>query len=207
MGTAIADNPSLNCRLEGVGGYGGKGLEGQPRPVIIDPSLKWSFLPRPGFSTTSTKPEKWKLLKLVKEGRGKAPWIVTAVPVWARRGANSEIERLGGKFIYVKEIEGGERGKMDWKDILAALAAEGIKSVMIEGGASVINALLQPKYFEVIDSVIVTIAPVWLGQGGVVVSPERRLDEDGNAIAALRLKEVQWKQFGEDVVMCGKVKG
>lgn len=204
MGTAIADNPSLNCRLEGVGGYGGEGLEGQPRPIIIDPHLKWDFL-LPSEASTGT--EKCKLLKLVNEGRGKAPWVVTTVPVCARRRENSEFERIGGKFIYVKEIEGPAGGKMDWKDILAALAAEGIKSVMIEGGGSVVNALLQPKYFDVIDSVIVTIAPVWLGQGGVVVSPERRLDEDGNAMAALRLKDVQWKQFGEDVVMCGKIKG
>src|SRR4051812_7789929 len=37
VGTAIADDPGLNCRLHGVGGYGGQGLEGQPRPLILDP--------------------------------------------------------------------------------------------------------------------------------------------------------------------------
>ena len=26
VGTAVADNPSLNCRLDGVGGYGGDGV-------------------------------------------------------------------------------------------------------------------------------------------------------------------------------------
>jgi 2,5-diamino-6-(ribosylamino)-4(3H)-pyrimidinone 5'-phosphate reductase len=72
---------------------------------------------------------------------------------------------------------------------------------MIEGGAGVINSLLQPEYFEVIDSVIVTIAPVWLGQGGVVVSPARSDERK----AAVRLADVSWKQFGQDVVMCGKI--
>ena len=43
VGTAVADNPSLNCRLEGVGGYGGRNLEGQPRPVVVDPTARWDF--------------------------------------------------------------------------------------------------------------------------------------------------------------------
>lgn len=30
VGTVLADNPSLNCRLEGVGGYGGKPPAGSP---------------------------------------------------------------------------------------------------------------------------------------------------------------------------------
>ncbi|EHK99335.1 putative 5-amino-6-(5-phosphoribosylamino)uracil reductase [Glarea lozoyensis 74030] len=41
VGTAVADNPSLNCRIEGVGGYGGEGLEGQPRPIVLDPRARW----------------------------------------------------------------------------------------------------------------------------------------------------------------------
>ena len=33
------------------------------------------------------------------------------------------------------------RHRLDWKDILEALSAEGLKSVMIEGGGDVINNL------------------------------------------------------------------
>jgi len=50
------------------------------------------------------------------------------------------------------------------------------------------------------------VAPVWLGQGGVVVSPPRRKDRNDEPVAALRLKEAKWQQMGEDVVLCGKVK-
>lgn len=191
-GTAIADNPSLNCRLEGVGGYGGVGLDGQPRPVVVDPQLRWDF-----------EKDGCKLLELVKEGRGKAPWIVTSlssndIPPEKRRC----LESVGGSFLHFSPsvlTDGSSR--IRWTDILRVLKSEGIESVMIEGGGSVINALLQQEYFEVIDSVIVTIAPVWLGQGGVVVSPVR---SDAQK-AALRLRDVQWKQFGQDVVMCGRV--
>lgn len=188
-GTAIADNPSLNCRLEGVGGYGAEGLEGQPRPVVLDLGMRWEF-ERQGC----------KLVELVREGRGRAPWIVTSleegeISVEKRR----LLDEIGGKILTVKARE--VDGRVDWKDVLRRLKSEGIESVMIEGGGSVINGLLQEEYFEVIDSVIVTIAPVWLGQGAVTVSPKR----SDVTKAALKLKDVAWKQYGQDVVMCGRI--
>lgn len=191
VGTAIADNPGLNCRIEGVGGYGSDGLDGQPRPIIIDPHARWEFT------------EDHKIFNLARQGKGRAPYIITTL-------ANPPAERAailksaGGKFVTLAPAEGSST-KLEWRDILQALKAEGLRSVMIEGGAAVINALLVPEYFSVIDSVIVTIAPTWLGQGGVVVSPPRRT-EDGRAITAARLRHVQWHPFGEDVVLCGDFK-
>jgi hypothetical protein len=74
-----------------------------------------------------------------------------------------------------------------------------------EGRGGVINSLLEPSFQQLIDSVIVTVAPTWLGEGGVVVSPKRRI-ENGKAIAASRLTSVAWQPFGEDVVLCGRIK-
>jgi 2,5-diamino-6-(ribosylamino)-4(3H)-pyrimidinone 5'-phosphate reductase len=194
VGTAVADNPTLNCRIEGVGGYGGKGLEGQPRPVIIDPTARWDFS------------EKSKMFTLASEGRARAPYIITGLenPPTDKKAI---LDRYGGKFITLKPstTDTGDH-RIDWKDILRALAAEGLTSVMIEGGRAVINSLLLPQYLPDISSVIITIAPTWLGEGGAVVSPPRRLDESGNPIAAVRLRAVEWHPFGEDVVLCGKVK-
>lgn len=191
VGTAVADNPSLNCRMEGVGGYGSGGLEGQPRPIVIDPQARWNFT------------ENHKILQLAKEGRGRAPYIITTV-----RAPPVEkqviLERAGGKFIALAPAEGGS-SKLGWKQILKAIRAEGLRSVMIEGGAAVINSLLVPECFSVISSVIVTIAPTWLGEGGVVVSPPRRI-ENGEAFSAARLRHVRWHPFGEDVVLCGDFK-
>jgi 2,5-diamino-6-(ribosylamino)-4(3H)-pyrimidinone 5'-phosphate reductase len=79
--------------------------------------------------------------------------------------------------------------------------------VMVEGGADVINELLKPQYADLVDAVIITIAPTWLGRGGVVVSPERRVDGSGNAVNAARLERTVWTQMGEDVVLCGKLAG
>ncbi|KAL4925925.1 RibD family protein [Aspergillus undulatus] len=196
VGTAVADNPGLNCRIAGVGGYGGEGLQGQPRPIVLDPSARWEFNADA------------KILGLSKEGRGRAPWVVIRAGVVVPEERRKVLEGYGGKFISldlnVTEARGEGKG-FDWTDLLRLLRKEGLKSVMIEGGGSVINSLLEPRFQGLIDSVIVTIAPTWLGQGGVVVSPRRRFDERGSAIAASRLKDVKWHPFGEDVVLCGRI--
>lgn len=199
VGTAVADNPSLNCRIEGVGGYGGKGLEAQPRPIVVDPDVRWDFAPSGGQLA--------KVLQLAKEGKGRAPWIVIShqedFPIRKKR----ILEELGGKFIVVKPtILSQGRRMLDWEDVFHALGDEGVRSVMVEGGGAVINTLLRPEYARLVSSVIVTIAPAWLGKGGVVVSPERPADPRWGSAPAVRLKDIAWHPFGEDVVLCGTIK-
>jgi 2,5-diamino-6-(ribosylamino)-4(3H)-pyrimidinone 5'-phosphate reductase len=194
VGTAVADDPGLNCRIAGVGGYGNEGLNGQPRPVVIDPSARWDF------SNDS------KLFQLCREGRGRAPWIVTAL-AQPPPEKQALLEKYGGRFISL-EIPKSEAGRhqINWHDLLVTLKSNGLLSVMVEGGGQVINSLLSPSHMSLLNSVIVTIAPTWLGQGGVVVSPARRFDDGGNVISAARLTNVKWYPFGEDVVLCGRIK-
>lgn len=228
VGTAIADDPGLNCRIEGAGGYEVQpevsSVETkdenhldptqtetirqqqdslhQPRPIIIDPNARWE--PR----------ESSKIIELVKQGKGKAPFVITSKSLTPPpEEARNLLEKYGGKYITLDTIpsdnDGATHRHFDWNLILNVLATqENIKSIMIEGGGSIINSLLsEQRYTALIDSVIVTIAPTWLGQGGVVVSPERRVDEHGHAIPASRLTDVKWYPFGEDVVLCGRIKG
>ncbi|KAF2091584.1 bacterial bifunctional deaminase-reductase [Saccharata proteae CBS 121410] len=197
VGTAEADDPSLNCRIEGVGGYGGEGLAGQPRPVVVDPAQRWVFAgTEKGFA---------KCLRLALAGQGLAPWVVVAEETGVDEGRRMVLEETcGGKIVRVRTREDG---KMAWRDVLAKLREEGMESVMVEGGAGVINRLLEPDNLELVNSVIVTIAPTWLGQGGVVVSPARRVDGDEKPLAAARLEHVRWLPMEEDVVLCGKLMG
>jgi 2,5-diamino-6-(ribosylamino)-4(3H)-pyrimidinone 5'-phosphate reductase len=187
-GTAIADNPSLNCRLEGVGGYGGHGLTGQPKPVVVDPHGRWQF------------GEESKVMKLAKEGKGRAPYIVTCVePSEYQRGI---LEGLGGEFLVLGlSPEDVNAAGSSWHIILEALSHRGIQSVMIEGGGFVINDILGPgPAYSLVDSIIVTIAPTWLGRGGVQVYP----DGGSERLPMTRLKDTRWVPLGDDVVLCGR---
>jgi 2,5-diamino-6-(ribosylamino)-4(3H)-pyrimidinone 5'-phosphate reductase len=193
VGTAIADDPGLNCRLNGVGGYGGQGLEGQPRPLILDPHCRWEFT------------ENSKVLQLAREGKGLAPFILSSPGVSPSREQRQLLERHGGMYIEIAKTVSSlpEYKPQDiWGDVLRILAAGNIKSVMIEGGGQVINSLLEAKESHFVDSVIVTIAPTWLGRGGVVVSPERT---QGVSLPVTRLSDVAWQPLGEDVVLCGRI--
>lgn len=178
VGTAVADDPALNCRI--VGGA-------QPRPVVLDPRGRW------GVGSEA------KVLVAAREGRGAAPVVVVGEE--ATVGYEGVLEAAGGKILRVG-VDG--EGRFRWNEVLEALGKEGIRSIMVEGGGCVINSLLDPANHDLIDSVIVTIAPTWLGKGGVVVSPER-VHEGGNAIPAARLSDVAWHPLGEDVVLCGRL--
>jgi 2,5-diamino-6-(ribosylamino)-4(3H)-pyrimidinone 5'-phosphate reductase len=136
-------------------------------------------------------------MRLAKERRGRAPWIVTSTPVLAEKA--DSLQGLGGGLLHL------DASPIDWRDMLQNLGMLGFQSVMIEGGGTVINDLLSPQCFDLVDSVIVTIAPTWLGKGGVQVCPEQRI-ENGVRLPVARLKDVKWVPLGEDVVLCGRPK-
>ncbi|KAI1142306.1 dihydrofolate reductase [Hypoxylon sp. FL0543] len=223
VGTAIADDPGLNCRLvtecpdletspdastAGVGALLGLAslsscesaakkmrhtyTSHQPRPIVIDPNLRWNF-------TAESK-----VMRLARVGRGQAPYIITRVsnPPMEQKKL---LEELGGKFIAVADGAAKESKRFNWNTILDIIRNQGLRSVMVEGGGEVINSLLSQDNTGLVDSVIVTIAPTWLGQGSVFVSPPRRNSADGTPKAAARLTDTTWIPLGEDVVLCGKI--
>ncbi|MCJ1430984.1 2,5-diamino-6-(ribosylamino)-4(3H)-pyrimidinone 5'-phosphate reductase [Xylographa pallens] len=191
VGTALADNPTLNARLPSAGGYGGLGWDGQPRPIVIDPSARWVLTPQSA------------ILQAVAAGRARAPWVIIAPGCSIAPARLELLKHYGGKYLGLPDIEKGYR--LSWEAIFRALAAEGICSVMVEGGGVVVNELLQPEYARFVSSVVVTVAPTYLGTGGVVVCPTRNVDVMGRPKPVVRFRDVRWEQVGEDVVMCGKL--
>ena len=137
-------------------------------------------------------------MKLAREGKGKAPWIFTMAPI--DEGRRKVLESVGGEVIVAGAQPSTRR--LSWGYILDELERRDIESVMIEGGGGVINELLSPRNVRFVDTVIVTIAPVWLGKGGVQVCPNERL-EGGAKLPVARLKDVKWVPLGDDVVLCG----
>ncbi|KAF4964864.1 hypothetical protein FSARC_7255 [Fusarium sarcochroum] len=188
VSTLLADSPALNCRISGAAS--------QPRPIIVDPHLRWA----PSHAD--------KVLEVARLGNGLAPFVLTGVDPQRLPAANvAVLEQHGGKYIHVPAAPSGpnDRMRFDWRNVFNALLQEDLSSVMVEGGGKIINSLLDPSFHDLVDSVIVTIAPTWLGQGGVVVSPDRLQDSTGVPIPAARLSDVSWHPFGEDVVLCGKL--
>lgn len=192
VGTVLADNPGLNCRLEGAGGFGGLGRMWQPRPVVIDPTGRWPVQPE------------CRMLRTAVEGKGKAPWVVVSPGAQIHPQKLMMLKGYGGDFLRI--VEYNQNWRLRWEAILRALASEGIKSVMIEGGGTVLSELLNPEYTEFIDTIIVTVAPTYLGSGGVGVSPNSKRDDEGKPNAALNPRDVSWTPLGQNVIMCGKIR-
>ena len=187
VNTAISDDPGLNCRLGGAGGYGGPGVAMQPRPIIIDPRARLEITPG------------MRLLKAAAEGKAKGPWIVVGPTARLPPDAVATLKNHGGEFLQINEMQ---QSGLDWQHLFNILYREGIKSIMIEGGGKVLSELLKPKYTNMIDSIIMTIAPTFLGRNGVQVTPDTSYD--GHVPVQSRLIDVHWQPMGtSDMVLCG----
>lgn len=190
--TAIADDPGLNCRLSGAGGFGGARGQWQPRPIIIDPQGRLIIRPE------------MKILRVAEEGRARPPWIVVGPGANLHPTAVSTLKAFGGEYLMINEVD--HHGRFSWEGIFQILYRENIKSIMIEGGGVVLSDLLRKRYAPIVDSVITTIAPTFLGSMGVQVTQETEYDSHRN-ILQNRLRDVYWQAMGSsgDAVICGRL--
>ncbi|KAK6524283.1 2,5-diamino-6-(ribosylamino)-4(3H)-pyrimidinone 5'-phosphate reductase [Orbilia ellipsospora] len=187
VSTAVADDPGLNCRIDTIINADAKR---HPIPIILDPHARWEI------NANS------RVIKTAKEGKGRAPFIIVSSSVDSNviQSRWELLRQHGGGYLHLNT---DETEKFKWGDVLSILQDRlKIESVMIEGGGSIINSLLEDERSRyLVDSVIVTIAPTWLGKGGVVVSPERK----GDDYVPPRLRDVKWIPMGQDVVLCGRL--
>ncbi|KAK5939598.1 hypothetical protein PMZ80_007977 [Knufia obscura] len=187
VNTALSDDPGLNCRLAGAGGFGGKDRAMQPRPIIVDPHARLQINPN------------MRLLRAASEGKALGPWIVVGPGIQLQPHAVQTLKAHGGEFLQINEIH-PEHG-LDWEALFSIFHREGVKSIMIEGGGKVLSELLKPRYTSCIDTVVITIAPTFFGKNGVQVSPDTSY-EGGQAIQT-RLADVKWQPMGQsDMVLC-----
>ncbi|WP_372396950.1 bifunctional diaminohydroxyphosphoribosylaminopyrimidine deaminase/5-amino-6-(5-phosphoribosylamino)uracil reductase RibD [Azospirillum sp. HJ39] len=112
IGTALADDPELTCRLPGL-------EDRSPVRVVVDSGLR--------LSPTA---------KLATGARRIPTWVVTrSAPDAARAEA---LEALGVEVI---QAAAGPDGRVDPAAALAALASRGLTRVLVEGGATLAGAL------------------------------------------------------------------
>jgi GTP cyclohydrolase II len=134
----------------------------QPRPIVLDGRLR--------------TPLNARLLSR----RDKAPWIFHAVDA---AGAGEELVRAGARLFAVPRGPCG----LDLRAVLTTLRGEGIASVMVEGGAQVLQSFIESGLAE--QAVITTSPSLMEGIRG----PD--LPQFG---------ETEQELYGQDTVLWGR---
>jgi len=147
-------------------------LGDDPQPVILDSTLRF--------------PESARLLQHPSH----RPILVTT-----ERASQAKAARLATLGARVLRAACSRDGRVDLGDALDRLAALGLHSVMIEGGAQVIQSVLAAQR---VDYCVVTIAPKLLGG---VKALERPCAAQGEA--PLAIADCRFQALGTDLVAYG----
>ncbi|KAJ3496641.1 hypothetical protein NLJ89_g10456 [Agrocybe chaxingu] len=184
IGTALNDDPQLNVRH--LPPPSGSDHHHLPRPIIVDTHL--------GLLPTC------KLLANFQNGTGRRPWVVCSsiAPEGDRdkQERKEMLEEAGAKIIELLPPPSSPPGYLAIPLILKALRDLGIRSLMVEGGARIIASFLSEP---VVDALVVTIAPVLVGNAGVGYQSPTVLSSEGELKA--RFKDVHMESFGKDTVV------
>jgi len=146
-----------------------------PQPVIVDSRLR-----TPAAAKLLARP-------------GRATWIATAPPAPPARIAR--MEARGARIVACPALP---NGWVDLDALLARLGAEGVAHVMVEGGARIIDSLLQAR---LVDYLMVTIVPQLLA-GLPAVGPAARPPGRGAVASVARWVSAR---LGDDLVLGGEV--
>ena len=118
IGTVLADNPALTCRLPGM-------LEQSPIRVVLDSQLRAPLASH--VIATMRETPTWVF------GGGGASTIAEEILI--ERGA--KVVRVGSKD-----------GRLDLGDVLRVLAGEGITRLMVEGGPTIAASLVKADLID-----------------------------------------------------------
>lgn len=119
------------------------------------------------------------------------PWIMVGDNIDSlqqKEQAKSEIDTY--------PIQKNQDGLINLEKVLGKLWAKGIKSLMVEGGAKVIQSFIKAR---LVDLIILTISPVYVGGLKAVGNMV------GNGDAFPRLEDIQSARYGPDLVVWGKM--
>lgn len=114
IGTVLADDPALTCRLPGMREY-------SPIRIVLDASLKIPLNSQ-----------------LVRTAHEVPLWVVTSAHADAAK--QSTLEKLGVRLLRVNAAD----SRVELKELLTVLAerSNGITRLMVEGGAKLTHAML-----------------------------------------------------------------
>lgn len=150
-----------------------RGVPGpQPQPVVLDSALR-----TPAAARLFNHP--------------RTPWLACAPQAGAARR-----EALLARGARLLEVPPDPHGGLDLEALLRALHAEGMRTLMVEGGARVLTAFLRAR---LADRLALTLAPRLSG-GVRAVGP---LAAEG--AAPPRLVDARWVAAGDDMLVLAEV--
>lgn len=158
VGTAQADDPELTVRLPG--------LEGRsPMRIVLDRQARLPPLSKLAFTARET------------------PVLIAAsADVGAAR--KTALETLGVRFLATETYD----GRVALPELLEDLAAQGMSSLMVEGGANTAKAFLDE---DLVDRIVLFCGPVSIGEGGIVSPVDHDHIPDG-------FRLIREARFGDD---------
>lgn len=158
IGTALADDPELTVRLPGM-------ADRSPLRIVLDPQAR--------LPLTS---------KLVRSAH--AVPVMAAVLAEASAGRVEALKAAGVGILAAETVD----GQIALPELLEDLAARGIATLMVEGGAAVAGSFLKE---DLVDRLCLFTGPSALGEGGIA-APAAALAPPA------RLVKKDERRFGED---------
>jgi 3,4-dihydroxy 2-butanone 4-phosphate synthase/GTP cyclohydrolase II len=178
VGTVLADDPELRVRLA---------PGPSPQPIVVDSRVR--------------TPIHAKLLGQP----GRPVWIAAAAAGGDDRDDDDDrddrrarIARVEAQGCRIVDCPALPNGWVDLHALLRRLAAEGVREVMVEGGARIITSFLEAR---LVDYALVTIAPQFLG-GLSAVGPTARA---GIPAAVANLTTWVSGRLGDDLLLGGEI--
>ena len=123
------------------------------------------------------------------------PWIVTTDEAYETKG--QELSAAGAKLF---NLPADSRGLIQMPALMDVLQREGIRRLMVEGGAEVLASFL---YAQLVDFLVVTISPLILGGLPAFQFPGSP-GSSAKSGAGPRLEKMNVEFAGEDLVVYGR---
>lgn len=158
IGTALADDPELTVRLAGMESR-------SPARIVLDRDARLD----PGSKLAMTARD--------------VPVLVAAGPE-ADSAKKSMLEALGVKFLATETYD----GRIALPELMEDLAAQGMSSLIVEGGANTAKAFLDE---ELVDRIVIFTGPGAIGAGGIVSPVDHDHIPDG-------FRLIREARFGDD---------
>lgn len=176
IGTLLNDNPQLNARLLS----NPPAVSELPRPVVLDSLLRM--------------PVDCKLIRNYSAGTGRQPLVIASSAASSEK--RLQLQEAGAEVVQMQAD--ASTNQLDWAQVLAMIRTAGITRLMVEGGAAVIDSLLQQP--RLIDTLLVTIAPVHIGREGFGFTAELP-GASGSEAASASWTAPSQARFGKDQIM------